>query len=85
MSENSLKQIITRAVVDAEFRTLLLSNPVSALTGYELTDEEKAIFKNLSPEAFEALAGTLDERISRAQASGYLYRTAVCQAYTDAC
>ena len=66
MSESSLKQIITRAVVDAEFRALLLSNPTSALTGYELTDEEKAIFHNLTSEGFEALAGTLEERVSRA-------------------
>lgn len=65
MSEDSMKQIITRAVVDTEFRALLLSNPANALSGYELAEEEKAVFQNLSSEDFENLGETLEKRISR--------------------
>lgn len=66
MSDHSVKQIISRAVLDAEFRQLLLSEPDQALSGYDLTEEEKSIFQNLSPEEFEGLSSNLESRISRA-------------------
>lgn len=85
MSENALKQIINQAVIDPDFRNKLLSNPTSVIADFELTDEEKVLIQNLSPDNFDTLAGSLEERISRARGSLGLYRTAVCQAYTDAC
>lgn len=65
MSEDSLKQIISKAIAEPEFRKLLLADPGTALSDYNLTEEEKFVFWNLSPEDLDALAGNLEERISR--------------------
>jgi hypothetical protein len=70
MSVESVKQIISRAVLESEFRQLLLSDPAKALAGYELTGEERAIFQNLSQTGLDALAGNLEERVSRALKPG---------------
>jgi hypothetical protein len=66
MSSENVQEIITKAVTDEEYRDLLLSDPEKALEGYELTDEETASLKALERDEFEAAAGELDERVSRA-------------------
>ena len=66
MSVESLQEIIGRAVMEPEFRELLFNEPDKALEGYELTEEEAASLKRLHPEKFDAVAGELEERISRA-------------------
>jgi len=66
MSIESVKQIIGHAMVDAEFRKRLFDDPAAALKGYELTEEETALLKDLPRENFETMAGELSERISRA-------------------
>ena len=42
MSQDGIKQVIGRAVVDAEFKNLLFSNSAEALKGFDLTAEEAA-------------------------------------------
>ena len=59
----TIEEIIRKAVDDAGFRAQLLSNPEQALSGYQLTDDERESLSNLGEEIFEA--GGLDERISR--------------------
>ena len=42
MSQESLAKVVERASTDSAFRAQLQSNPESALTGYDLTAEERA-------------------------------------------
>lgn len=65
MSVESLQNIIGRAASDAEFRSLLLSDPGKALAGYELTDAESAMLRGLTPEMFDSGVADLEARISR--------------------
>jgi hypothetical protein len=66
MSLESLQEIIGRAVTEPEYRELLFSEPDKAVEGYELTEEEAASLKKLQRDKFDAIAGELEERISRA-------------------
>ncbi len=66
MSAENVEKIIGKAVVDGEYRRLLFSEPDKALEGYELTEEEKSALIGLEREKFDAVAGELEDRISRA-------------------
>jgi hypothetical protein len=66
MSADSVKQIIGRAVAEPEFRQLLLADPVQAVNGFELTEEEMTALKNLTSQEFDAPGGELEARLSRA-------------------
>ena len=65
MSQDTISQIIGRAVTDAEFRETLFSNPVQALEDYNLTDDEKEALKNLKQEDLEDFSTKLDSRITK--------------------
>lgn len=65
MSTESVKKIIGRAVTEPEYRGVLFSDPDKALAGYDLTEEEAAALKGLEREKFDAVAGELEERISK--------------------
>ncbi len=65
MSKKAVEAIIGKAVLDAEFREALLANPAEALAGYELTEQEMAGLKELDAESLNAMAGALDERVSK--------------------
>jgi hypothetical protein len=65
MSQDSVTQIIGRAVTDDEFRTLLFSDPTQALAGYDLTDEEVEALSNLKQEDLEDFSTKLDSRITK--------------------
>jgi hypothetical protein len=66
MSAESVKQIIGRAVTEPEYRELLFTDPTQALAGYDLTEPETDTLKRVTREEFDAVAGELGERISRA-------------------
>lgn len=66
MSAEDVKHIIGRAVLEAEYRELLFSDPDAALEGYDLTEEEREALKKFERGAFDELAGELEERMSRA-------------------
>ena len=66
MSAEEVKQVIGRAVLDAEFRKMLFDDPDTALEDYDLTEEERAGLKNIEREKFDDMAGALEERMSRA-------------------
>jgi hypothetical protein len=66
MSQEAVQAIIGKAVLDSEFRQALFADPVAALEGYDLTEQEVATLKGIDSETMESLAGTLDERISKA-------------------
>jgi hypothetical protein len=63
MAQTAVETVIRKAVADVEFRSLLLTNPVEALSGFELTDDERTRLSKLDASAFEG--GDLDDRLSR--------------------
>ena len=65
MSDVVLKEIIDRAVSDDSFRKKLLSDPTSALKGYELTDAERELLSNLDEGSFDEFAGGLGDRTTK--------------------
>jgi hypothetical protein len=65
MSQESVIDVISKAVGDTEFRGLLFSDPVTALTDYDLTAEERESLSALEEEAFDAFASELEDRISK--------------------
>jgi hypothetical protein len=65
MSREAVEAIIGKAVLDSEFRKALFTSPDEALAGYDLTEQEMAGLKAIDAESIEALAGSLDERISK--------------------
>jgi hypothetical protein len=65
MSQKAVQNLIGRAVMDKAFRELLFSDPNKAFAGYDLTEEEKTILRNLDPDEVADFAGKLDERITK--------------------
>ena len=66
MSEETVKEVIIKAVSDPEFRELLFSNPVKALEGFDLKEEEVEALKQIDMGSFEEYFMELGERTSRA-------------------
>ncbi len=71
MSQRARDDILERAMSDAAFRALLARDPAAALTDYDLTPEERALFH---PTA--ARAERLEERTSKSDlAAGMAVKT----------
>lgn len=66
MSQEGIKQVIGRAVADAEFKKLLFSDPAAALQGFDLTEEEAAGLKKLPHADFDKLMSDVETRVSKA-------------------
>lgn len=75
MSREVLDLIMLRAATDANFRTLLRFEPLSALSGYPLTEEERAAIVADDPDKLMALG--VDEWQARAR-SGSKRCVATC-------
>jgi len=71
MSKEVVQAVISKAVSDDKFREALFANPDHALQGYDLTEDEIAALKKIDSETMQALAGNLDERISKAFVIGW--------------
>jgi hypothetical protein len=65
MSQKDVQSLIGRAVMDKAFRELLFNDPDKAFEGYDLTEQEKKILRNLDADEVASFAGKLDERISK--------------------
>jgi hypothetical protein len=65
MSQKDVQKLIGRAVMDKAFRELLFNKPDKAFEGYDLSDEEKTILRELDADEVESFAGKLDERITK--------------------
>ena len=65
MSQDAVQSLIGRAVMDKAFRELLFKDPDQAFEGYDLTDKEKTILRELDADEVESFAGKLDERITK--------------------
>ena len=64
MSE-ALEKVVSRAVTDEKFRSLLLSDPQQALAEYEVTDEERKLLEELNEDGFDKFAGGLGDRTTK--------------------
>ena len=64
MSAEETRKVVSRAVMDEEFRNTLFSNPDKALEGYDLTPEEINALRSIPAETIDEFANNLDERIS---------------------
>lgn len=69
MSIENVEAILTRATREPEFRQLLLKQPVAALAGYQLTDDEIAALSGLIHENFDAHSARLEQRLSQSAPS----------------
>ena len=74
MSQEAVIQVITKAVIDADFRKQLLTQPTAALFDYDLTEAERITMSKMKPEAFDNLESNLEERVSKVSlAMGFSY------------
>ena len=64
MSREDLTTIVSRALTDEDFRRKLLSDVEAALEGYDLSESERKVIDNLSPDAFDQLTMDLEDRQS---------------------
>jgi hypothetical protein len=53
--DSPLSQLFQRVVTDEDFKKLLIENPDEALKGYELSEAQKIMIKNLDREDIEKL------------------------------
>jgi hypothetical protein len=65
MSLNTVREILSRANSDKEFRDSLLTNPEKALLPYDLTQRERDKFKTLNSKNFVKFQNSLDRRFSK--------------------
>lgn len=68
MSKQSVNQVIQRAIGDAAFRRQLQRDPAGALSGFDLTADERAAVTSADPTRLTALG--VDQRMSKAFAIG---------------
>jgi hypothetical protein len=68
MSKSSVQQVIQKAVSDAAFRRQLQREPAVALSGFDLTADERASITTGDPTRLTALG--VDQRMSKAFALG---------------
>jgi hypothetical protein len=66
-SNDEMQQLISEAVINAEFRKQLLADPQQAaqLLGIVLSEEDIARLKNLAPDLFADTTDRVEERISK--------------------
>ena len=73
MADEAVRKVIGRAIGDLEYRDLLFTNPDSALAGLDLTAEEINVIKGFKRDKFDAAAGEMEQRISRAGIGGLTF------------
>ena len=64
MSAEDTRKVVSRAVLDEEYRKTLYSDPAQALQGYDLTSEEVNALRAIPAETIDDFANNLEERIS---------------------
>ena len=65
MSIDEVKKIITLMLEDEVFENEVFKNPDKALSGFNLSDEEKTRFSTLDKEKLKQIAMNLDKRVSK--------------------
>ena len=70
MSKEDLTTIVSRALTDEDYRAQLISDPDSALAGYNLSETEEKMLRSLPAEAFDELTMDLENRQSKSGFTG---------------
>ena len=65
MSQDTVIEVLTKALVDTGFRDRLFAEPDTVLSGYDLTEEETEALSGMKRETFDALATEIERRISK--------------------
>ena len=73
MSRSTVNQVVQRAIGDAAFRRQLQRDPQNALSGFDLSDDERAAITSGDPTRLTALG--VDQRMSKAFGLGGLSTT----------
>ena len=60
MSAEESRKVVSRAVMDEEFRNTLFSDPDKALVGYDLTPEEINALRSIPAETIDNFANNLE-------------------------
>ncbi len=66
-SEQSVVEIIGKAITDKEYRTTLFADVKGAVAGYEMADEDQIALGEMTNEAFDFFATEVDTRFSEAK------------------
>lgn len=69
--QTEIKELITRAIQDAGFKALLISDPDRAMESYNLTDVQKMLIKSLREEDINKLTPENLEEFFSADAAVY--------------
>src|SRR3970040_449099 len=64
MSQEECRKVVSKAVLDEEFRKDLFNAPEKALEGFDLTTDEVQALRSLPAETIDDFANNLEERIS---------------------
>jgi hypothetical protein len=67
MSQSPLKDVLERAIDDADFRQLLFHNPDEALKDYNLSEDDRKKLSKLDEDNFDDFAGPLSGRTTKGQ------------------
>lgn len=54
-TETEIKELISKAVTDVEFKKKLIENPDEAMKGFHLSEVQQLLVKSLRPEDLERL------------------------------
>jgi hypothetical protein len=71
MTLAAVKAVIAKAIEDSEFREALFANPEETLAAHDLSESEVAALRSIDAETMESLAGSVDERVSKALFAGF--------------
>ncbi len=65
-TEQSVVEIIGKAIADDEYRTTLFEDARSAIAGYSVTDEDQTALGEMTKESFDFFAAEVEKRFSEA-------------------
>ena len=66
VNEQSVVDIISKAISDEEYRTTLFEDARTAFTGYAVTDEDQTALGEMTKESFDFLAAEVEKRFGEA-------------------
>jgi hypothetical protein len=66
MSQQTVSEILIKAITNKEYREMLFSQPDATLAGLDLTEQEMTVLKKLDRGVFDAAAIELETRLFKA-------------------
>lgn len=69
-AERAVVEIVGRAIVDEDYRTVLFSDAIAAIAGYPVTESDQAALAEIPEESFGFFAANVEARLAEALDSG---------------